>query len=169
MNIVNEMELNMKQKTYKLHTDPGHGWLAVRRKELVELGIADKITRYSYVKGETAYLEEDCDLATFFTAYRAKHGVDPVYTESFREKTFVRNCEPYSVDTTITIQAPKTTRRYSVLNQVRQARVIKVPTKAMMELTGAQVEVSEELTTSEARKIRDAWNRKHAHLSYDGK
>ena len=26
----------------------------------------------------------------------------------------------------------------------------------------------EELSTAEARKIRDAWNRKHAHLSYDG-
>ena len=140
-------------KTYKLHTDPGHGWLAVRRKELVELGIADKITRYSYVKGETAYLEEDCDLATFFTAYRAKHGVDPVYTESFREKTFVRNCEPYT---------------NQPVAQKDRTVVIKVPTTAMAKLVGAKIEVSEEMTAAEARKVRDAWNRKHAHLSYDG-
>jgi hypothetical protein len=44
---------------------------------------------------------------------------------------------------------------------------LKVPSVAMQKLTGAQVEV-EELSTVEARKIRDAWNRKHAHLSYDG-
>ena len=44
---------------------------------------------------------------------------------------------------------------------------IKVPNTAMVQLVGAKVEV-EELSTAEARKIRDAWNRKHAHLSYDG-
>ena len=134
-------------KTYKLHTDPGHGWLAVRRKELAELGIADQISRYSYVKGETAYLEEDCDLRVFFDAYKAKHGVAPDIVESFREKTFVRNCEPYSVERTV---------------------VVKVPTTFMAKMVGAKVEVSDVMTAAEARKVRDAWNKKHAHLSYDG-
>ena len=51
----------------------------------------------------------------------------------------------------------------------KTARVvkIKVPNMAMVHLVGAQTK-TEELSTSEARKIRDAWNRKHAHLSYDG-
>ena len=137
----------MKQKTYKLHTDPGHGWLAVRRRELEDLAIADKITRYSYQKGDTVYLEEDCDLETFAKAFRAKHGVELSIVESFREKTFVRNCEPYSVERTV---------------------VVKVPTQFMTKLVGAKIEVSEEMTAAEARKVRDAWNRKHAHLSYDG-
>jgi len=44
---------------------------------------------------------------------------------------------------------------------------LKVPSVAMQQLVGAQIE-TEELSTAEARKIRDAWNRKHAHLSYDG-
>jgi hypothetical protein len=44
---------------------------------------------------------------------------------------------------------------------------IKVPNMAMVHLVGAQVE-TEELSTAEARKIRNEWNRKHAHLSYDG-
>ena len=44
---------------------------------------------------------------------------------------------------------------------------VKVPSVAMQQLTGARIE-TEELSTAEARKIRDAWNRKHAHLSYDG-
>lgn len=46
--------------------------------------------------------------------------------------------------------------------------VVKVPPVAMQKLVGAKVEVSEEMTAKEARKIRDAWNKAHAHLSYDG-
>jgi len=45
----------------KFYSDPGHGWVAVKKKVLKELGIADKITFYSYMKGQTAYLEEDLD------------------------------------------------------------------------------------------------------------
>jgi hypothetical protein len=53
--------------------------------------------------------------------------------------------------------------------KAKKARVVKVkvPNNAMVRLVGAKVEV-EELTTAEARKIRAEWNRKHAHLSYDG-
>jgi hypothetical protein len=43
------------------HHDPGHGWIAVKRHLLITLGIADKITGYSYQKGLTVYCEEDCD------------------------------------------------------------------------------------------------------------
>ena len=44
---------------------------------------------------------------------------------------------------------------------------LKVPSVAMQQLVGAEIE-TEELSTAEARKIRNEWNRKHAHLSYDG-
>jgi hypothetical protein len=47
--------------------------------------------------------------------------------------------------------------------------VIKVPPKAIQQLTGKQIEVSEAMTAAQARKVRDAWNKAHAHLSYDGK
>ena len=52
----------------------------------------------------------------------------------------------------------------------KTARVVKVkvPNRAMVHLVGAKIE-TEELSTAEARKIRNEWNRKHAHLSYDGK
>jgi hypothetical protein len=56
----------------KYYTDPGHGWGAVKRQTLADLGIADKITSYSYQKGDTVYLEEDCDLPKFTTALSAK-------------------------------------------------------------------------------------------------
>ena len=50
---------------YLFHTDPGHGWLQVKRQELVDLGILDKISHYSYQKGDDVYLEEDCDYSRF--------------------------------------------------------------------------------------------------------
>lgn len=56
-------------------TDPGHGWLSVKRDELVRLKILDKITAYSYQKGDTVYLEEDCDMSTYAKAKEAIDGV----------------------------------------------------------------------------------------------
>ena len=46
--------------------------------------------------------------------------------------------------------------------------VVKVPPTAIQQLIGKKVEVSEVMTTAQARKVRDAWNKAHAHLSYDG-
>ena len=73
----NAKEGNAMAKTYIWAHDAGHEWLAVKISELAELGIADKISAYSYQKGTTAYLEGDCDAAVFFEAYRARHGADP--------------------------------------------------------------------------------------------
>lgn len=55
-------------KLYKFYNDPGHGWLAVKRKELVELGILGEISSYSYQRGNTVYLEEDGDASRFINA-----------------------------------------------------------------------------------------------------
>lgn len=59
----------MKLHLY-LYTDPGHGWLAVKKKLLDELGIAGEISSCSYMRGRTAYLEEDCDMSLFLNAAR---------------------------------------------------------------------------------------------------
>ena len=59
-------------KLYKFYNDPGHGWLAVKRKELVELGVIGQISSYSYQRGNTVYLEEDGDASRFINAYVAK-------------------------------------------------------------------------------------------------
>jgi hypothetical protein len=56
----------------KFYSDPGHGWGAVKRKVLTDLGIAHKITPYSYQKGDTVYLEEDCDLSELVTTLATK-------------------------------------------------------------------------------------------------
>lgn len=57
-----------KTFTITVYSDAGHAWGKVRRDVLVNLGIADKITRYSYQRGDYAYLEEDCDLTTLCMA-----------------------------------------------------------------------------------------------------
>ena len=56
------------KKVYDFYEDPSHGWLKVSLKELVSLGIQSDISRYSYIKGENAYLEEDCDMPKFVKA-----------------------------------------------------------------------------------------------------
>jgi hypothetical protein len=72
---------------FKAYADPGHAWVAVKVKLLQDLGIADKITRFSYLKGKTAYLEEDCDVSKFVAAYTAKFGQKPTFTEKFTNKS----------------------------------------------------------------------------------
>jgi hypothetical protein len=62
------------KKVYDFFEDAGHGWMKVKKSELEELGIADKISSYSYEKGDYAYLEEDDDANKFIKALEAKTG-----------------------------------------------------------------------------------------------
>jgi hypothetical protein len=85
-------------KVYVCHTDSGHGWLAVKRAELVELGIADKITSYSYVRGATVYLDEDCDAATFIEARKARGLETPMRSGAWREVSPIRRYARYTTE-----------------------------------------------------------------------
>lgn len=71
---------------FKVYADPQHAWVAVKVKMLEELGIADKISGFSYLKGKTAYLEEDCDLGVFVKAYTEKFGKKPEFLEKHTNK-----------------------------------------------------------------------------------
>ena len=60
-------------KTYQRICDPGHSWLKVPVEDVRDLaGVFDEITNYSPIKKRQCYLEEDCDLDTFFVAMRNK-------------------------------------------------------------------------------------------------
>lgn len=59
----------MKLKYYQ---DPGHGWVAVKRSLVEQLGIAKAITPYSYQNGQTVYLEEDLDAHRLVEALKAR-------------------------------------------------------------------------------------------------
>lgn len=54
------MELNF-------YADAGHGWLKVNIKYLIRLGIHTKISHFSYLRKDYAYLEEDCDSSLFLS------------------------------------------------------------------------------------------------------
>lgn len=56
--------------TLNFHSDAGHGWLAAPRVLLSELGILARVTPYSYQRGGTVYLEEDCDAGLLLQALR---------------------------------------------------------------------------------------------------
>jgi hypothetical protein len=56
-------------KAYAYIQDPGHGWIEVRRSELVALGISGKISAYSYRDFQVAYLEEDRDAGLWVDAW----------------------------------------------------------------------------------------------------
>jgi len=56
------------------YEDPGHGWLAVPLELLDRLGLVDKVSTYSYIRGGLAHLEEDCDYSLFAAAMR-EHGI----------------------------------------------------------------------------------------------
>ena len=61
-------------KTIKHFVVPGHGWYKVSRKDLFKMDILDKISSFSYQKGDWVYLEEDCDATIFFDKYKELFG-----------------------------------------------------------------------------------------------
>lgn len=79
-----------------LLTDPGHGWLKVPKKLLADLGIAGRITPYSYQRGEYAYLEEDLDMSTFLDAAKAAGLAISVRNRVSDKSSRVRHYNGYS-------------------------------------------------------------------------
>jgi hypothetical protein len=53
------------QKRYNFISDGGHGWIEVPMSDVYKLGLANKISSYSYRHGDIAYLEEDSDASLF--------------------------------------------------------------------------------------------------------
>ena len=89
-------------KKYDMYEDPGHAWCKIPKKELEELGIANEISGYSYMRGDYAYLEEDGDFSKFFYALEKKHNVKIDINEFVRvhfsnKQSKIRGYAPYKV------------------------------------------------------------------------
>jgi hypothetical protein len=80
------------------HSDSGHGWLAVKRKEVEQLGIADKVSKFSYAKGKTVYLEEDTDAGLFLNAAKAAGLEVEVKDAKPVKRSNIRGFSAYSVE-----------------------------------------------------------------------
>lgn len=63
----------MKHFTVTFYSDPGHSWAKCRREVLKNLGIANKVSAYSYQRGDYVYLEEDCDYPLLVDALRQRN------------------------------------------------------------------------------------------------
>ena len=78
-----------------IYSDAGHGWAKVNIALLEKLGIADKVSFYSYMRDGKAYLEEDCDLGLLIEAMTNK-GMDFRFDERHTDKTSrIRNYNRY--------------------------------------------------------------------------
>lgn len=87
-----------KTARIELYEDPGHGWAKVPVARLKKLGIADKITPYSYVRGAYAFLEEDCDLSTYCNALKAAGVTDFNFVvHSGNRSSKIRNYNRYTL------------------------------------------------------------------------
>jgi hypothetical protein len=87
------------KKVYDVFTDPSHGWIKVKLSELKSLGIEDKITPFSFTRGEYAYLEEDCDFSTFHDAKRTQ-GVEIKFKNHHTNKySKIRSYQRYTIGT----------------------------------------------------------------------
>jgi hypothetical protein len=87
----------MTQKTFTVtvYSDPAHAWAKVKKQVLLNLGIADKISRYSYQLRDNVYLEEDCDLYLLHQTLDAQD-VRLKYVEKHTDKSSkIRSYERY--------------------------------------------------------------------------
>jgi hypothetical protein len=82
----------------KFYRDAGHGWLAVKKSVLTDLGILDKISTYSYESpsGGTVYLEEDRDASLFLNAAKAFSMEFPKIEVDSGERSFIRSYRRFS-------------------------------------------------------------------------
>ena len=92
--------------------------------------------------------------------------INPVYTKSAAAKELLRINHANGAKELEAFYVSQVRDENPFKKTTRLVKV-KVPNNAMVHLVGAKVEV-EKMTAKEAAKIRAEWNRKHAHLSYDG-
>tara|TARA_R110000868_G_C10712605_1_gene750083 strand:+ start:455 stop:718 length:264 start_codon:yes stop_codon:yes gene_type:complete len=86
----------MKKETIIVYSDPGHAWGRVKRETLFTLGVAHKVSHYSYQKGKYVYLEEDCDLSMVCKALD-NVGVSIVFVEKHtNNKSSIRRHESFA-------------------------------------------------------------------------
>ena len=86
-----------KTYTFNCYADPGHSWVRVSKDFLARLGIEKLISPYSYMRGNYAYLEEDCDYGILYTNMKDR-GIGIKNKMHYSEKrSKIRNYESYKV------------------------------------------------------------------------
>jgi hypothetical protein len=85
----------MAEVKLKHYQDPGHGWVAVKRKWVEDLGLKFTISHYSYQKGKTVYLEEDCDASLLVDELKRRGMKVELVGKHTDLRSPIRSYEPY--------------------------------------------------------------------------
>lgn len=80
----------------RFYADPGHGWGKVKISMLRELGIIDQISSYSFINGEYAYLEEDCDLSIFCNEMKKQGKTVTFEVSHSNNRSRIRNYQSFT-------------------------------------------------------------------------
>lgn len=87
-------------RTFINYSDPSHAWLRVPLKDVIKFGLTNKITSYSYINGNYAYLEEDVDAPLFLETLKLNGMTNYRIVDKFTDKpSIVRTYDPYSPET----------------------------------------------------------------------
>lgn len=92
---------NNKILTRKYHRDHNNGWLCVKISELEALQIADKISNKSYMKKQSAYLDDKGDMNIYIHEIKQRgYSINTVDGKVF-EKTDhpIKRFQPYKYGT----------------------------------------------------------------------
>jgi hypothetical protein len=88
--------MNTRKLTLIHYQDPAHGWVKCSVGLLYGLGIADKISKYSYRRNESVYIEEDGDFSTLLQAAKIQ-GLDIVLRSKHTDKSSrIRSYDVYT-------------------------------------------------------------------------
>ena len=71
--------------------DPGHSWLKVKIVDIIRAGVWYKISGYSHIHGEYAYLEKDRDAAIFLDAIGCTKTLITVYSHKQSQVRFYKS------------------------------------------------------------------------------
>lgn len=86
-----------KERVFYFYEDAGHGWLAVPFEYFFRVmgGVAAQITSYSYMRGQTVYLEEDIDAGMFIQQWKRENGDIRLMTRH-SERSPIRSYDSYN-------------------------------------------------------------------------
>ena len=89
-------KMQRRKLTLIHYQDPAHGWIKCSIGLLYGLGIADKISGYSYRRNESVYIEEDGDFSILLDAAKIQ-GLDIVLRSKHTDKSSrIRSYDVYT-------------------------------------------------------------------------
>ncbi len=94
----------MKTFTIIVYSDPAHAWGKVKRQVLINLGIAELISPYSYQYKDNVYLEEDCDLTLLYEKLLALDTTIKFVEKHTNNTSRIRSYERYSVKSNVYLE-----------------------------------------------------------------